>query len=310
METRREKTEYSGATCVAIGYFDGVHRGHSAVISAAVECAKRSGLQSVALTFDMTKKRASGKGSLDLMQFSERERYIAELGIDSLCVLDFSEICDLDGKQFANEILVNRLHASAVFCGDGFRFSKDKGCGVKELSDLCRERGIAVTAVDEVVDGGLVSTTRIKALVKDGAVAEAARLLGHPLSYSGRVIEGRKLGRRLGFPTANQRFPEGVAPLRFGVYRSRAYADGEIFEAVSNIGVRPTVDDTGSVFIETYLIGYMGDLYNSDITVELHSFLRKEKRFKDEDELRSAVLKDIETVRKESAAKGTAAEKY
>lgn len=309
MKTLREKIEFNTATSVAIGYFDGVHRGHAAVIGAAVEYAKERGLKSVALTFDMSKRRAEGKGELDLLQFFEKERLISELGVDYLAVLDFSEICDLDGEAFVASVLAKRLHATAVFCGEDFRFSKGKSCGESELRALCAKKGITVTTVDEVADGGAISTTRIKSLIKDGKIDEAARLLGHPLCYTGTVIEGRRLGRRLGFPTANLRYPESITPVRFGVYRTRAYADGRCYEAVSNIGVRPTVDDTKEIFIETYLIGYEGDLYGRIISVEPVRFMRDERRFADENELRAAVLKDIETVKSEALIGRNLAEK-
>lgn len=305
MQTVGENALFNEKTCVAIGCFDGVHRGHAAVISAAVDEAKRRAQKSVALTFDMSKKRAKGKGAHDLITFSEKERLIAALGADYLCVLDFSDICDLCGEEFVSEILSKRLSASAVFCGEGFRFSKNKSCGTAELKELCAAEGIDTATVAEVCDGGVISTTRIKALAEAGAVGAAARLLGHPLIYTGSVKKGRMLARRLGFPTANVRYPDGVIRVRFGVYRTRAYADGRTYEAISNIGVRPTVDNTREVFIETFLIEYEGDLYDKEVSVELIRFIRDEKRFSDETELRAAVLADIEEVKREIAAERT-----
>ncbi len=298
METRRNEIELVEDSFVAVGYFDGVHRGHAAVISAAVSGAKKAGAKSVVLSFDMSRFRADEKGEGDLVAFSEREELIEKTGANNLYILDFEKIMDMDGGWFVKEILSDRLHAKRVFCGEDFRFSKGRGCGAKELFELCRVFDIEVDVVSAISDGGVISTTRIKELVKNGSVAEAKKLLGHALCYGGEVERGKSLAYRLGFPTANVPFPKGVVPPRFGVYWTRTHVDNLTYDSITNIGIRPTFEDDRRIMIETYLLDYEGDLYGKPIKAELVEFLRDEKKFEGEGELKAEVERNIAEIRK------------
>ncbi|MEA5049874.1 MAG: riboflavin biosynthesis protein RibF [Oscillospiraceae bacterium] len=282
-------------TCVSVGYFDGVHLGHRAVIGTAVRCAKRHGRTSAVLTFDMRAARAGKKGAADLLPMDDRIRQIEDLGVGLLAVLDFASIRGMSGEQFVDEILVRQLSAKAVFCGHDFRFARGGSCGVDELRALCAPRGIRVRVVRDVSDiNGAVSTTRIKSLVQEGRMDAAAALLGRRYGFLLPVLRGKGLAHRLGFPTINQRFPEGIVLPRFGVYRTHIELDGRTYAGVTNVGVRPTVAHAdGGVFIETFIIGFDGDLYGRDVFVGFGDFMRDERKFDGEDALRRQVEADI-----------------
>ncbi len=296
-----ERTPAGGDTCVSVGYFDGMHLGHRAVVGEAVRCAKSHGRRSAVLTFNMAAARADKKGEADLLPLSDREEQFEALGADVLAVLDFAAIRSLSGEEFVGSILVGLLSAKAVFCGGDFRFARGGGCGVEELRALCAPRGIAVRVVNDVLDENRpVSTTRIKELIINGEMSAAAALLGRRYGLTLPVRHGKGLAHRLGFPTINQRFPGGLVRPRFGVYKTLVRAGGREYTGVTNVGVRPTVEHAdGGVFIETYLIGFEGDLYGEDVRVEFVRFVRDERKFDGEDALRRRVQADIAAVERE-----------
>ena len=286
-------------TVAALGYFDGVHIGHRSVIAAAVAAANRRGTQSAVLTFDMSTMRAGGKGGADLMLSSERRALIEELGVSKYVELKFEDIAGLSTDEFVGRILGSEcLSSLEVCCGEDFRFGVGRSGGVETLRELCYGMDIEVHTVGSVeYDGAPVSTSRIKKCVAEGDMEAATTMLGHPYGFELPVVTGRQLAGRLGFPTVNQRFPEGISLPRFGVYRSHIVFGERTYNGVTNVGVRPTVDSTGTVMIETHILDFKGDLYGKKLRTELVSFMRDEKHFAGDAELRARVTADIEKVR-------------
>ena len=282
-------------TAVAIGYFDSIHLGHARVLSVAAQAASE-GLLPTVLTFDMQAVRPQGKGQQDLFSLDQRKRYIAELGMEQFVQIPFGLVREMSPEDFVQQILTkNGLNAKLVVVGTDFRFGYQRAGSAEDLRLLCEKAGIRAVSVDAVMAGGEeVSTSRIKALIQEGQVEEAAQLLGRPYEVEGVVEDGNHLARILGFPTANIPFPSGCLVPKRGVYRSIAIIQGESYPAITNIGVRPTVTKDVRETTETHLIGFEGDLYGQTIRVSLLEFIRPEKKFDSQEELRKEVMANIQ----------------
>lgn len=283
----------SGPSAVALGFFDGLHIGHAAVIGQAVR-ARKEGLSPCVFTFTMHGGHPAQKnGSLLL---TERNKYalLEQWGIDTVLTPDFSEFHEMSPEAFVDEILVRRLQAKVVCCGEDFRFGKKAGAGVEELKDFCDARDIRVCVVPAVLyQGERVSSSRIRQLLEEGEVKTAAGMLGRAFGYDFTVVHGKKLGRTIDSPTINQRMPENFAKLRHGVYASVTIVKGTPYPSVTNIGLRPTVEDSHAVNSETYIHGFSGDLYGKRVEVRLLGFLRGEQKFPSVDALRAQIQRDI-----------------
>ena len=276
----------------AIGYFDGVHLGHEAVLSAAVGSAGKRGYKSAALTFDLTGFRPGGKGNADLMTREQCFERIAALGLDYTVVIPMDAVRSYTPDVFAGTILRDKLRVKELFCGDDFFFGRDRAGTAEVLRAEGEELGFTVSVVPSVTVGGSpVSTSRIKEMVSSGDIAGASMLLGRHYSYSGTVYEDKHLASQMGFPTANQHFPEIVRP-RPGVYISEALTNGIRYRSVTNLGTRPTTGG-GEYISETHILGFSGDLVGRDLTVELLAFRRPEIHFPDTEQLKAAVFEDI-----------------
>lgn len=291
-------TAISEETSVAVGYFDGLHLGHIQVICAAL---KDTSLKSVVFTFSadsVLPKR--GGDSENILPFFIKEDYIRKIGVDYLFAPAFESIKDLTPAEFVKTVILERLNAKKVFCGYDFRFGKNGAGDVETLKTLCGEYGIQVTVIPPYcMDGEPVSSTRIRALIKKGDIVNANRYLGYDLAYRLPVIHGQMLGRQLDAPTINQLFPKGTVIPAFGVYVSKTEVQGKFYPSITNIGVKPTVTDEKVPLMETYIIGFSGDLYGQDITVSLQRFLRSEMKFTSLDALKEQIKKDIEIATEE-----------
>lgn len=305
MEILREIQNNEQRTAVALGYFDGVHLGHQAVLRKACALAREYGAAPAALTFDMRAHRAQAKGKGDLDSYEHRAQRIEEMGIRMLVQLDFAAVSEMSPETFVRTVLGKEgINAAAVCCGADFRFGRGRAGDVTLLRSLGERYGFVVQVVPEVLfDGTPVSTSRIKECAARGEIEQAAALLGHPYSFSLTVCEDKKLARRLGFPTINQRFPQELLAPRFGVYQSRVELFGKSYDGISNIGVRPSVGNDREIMLETHIIDYSGDLYGRMVTVELVRFMRDEKKFDSVEALREQVVSDIETVRRRTGSK-------
>ena len=293
-------TRLENESVVALGCFDGVHIGHSEIISKAAQIAKESSLTSVVWSFQAPPKSffisdAQKKPSL-ITPLSEKRKLISALGIDTLISVEFNQnIAALSPREFFEGILVDKLRAKHILCGFNYRFGKGGEGNVKLLRSLCDEFGIALTAVDEItLDGMTVSSSAIRALLADGKVDTAQKMLGRPYSLRAKVKDGQHLGRKLGFPTVNQDFVTNKIIIKNGVYLTRVKFSGKIKYGVTNVGVRPTVQNK-SLISETHIFDFNGSLYGKFVTVEFLKFLRSEKKFNSLNELSAQVRNDIKT---------------
>lgn len=279
--------------CAALGYFDGVHIGHAAVIEAAKKRANELGTELAVFTFYFEGERLPSKGGLDIFAAAERLNRLSRLGVDTVYMLPFSEIRSLTGERFVKKLLCETMRAKAVFTGPDFTFGCGGDCDAAELARLCGLSGIEATVCGEVtMDGLKVSSTAIKDLLLAGEIEKANRMLGFDYGFSLPVVEGDKRGRELGYATANQVLPAGVIAPKSGVYASKILIDKEVYNAITNIGHRPTFYADAAGLIETHIFYFDGDLYGQYLTLSLSRFLREEKKFDSAAQLSKQIEED------------------
>lgn len=282
----------------ALGFFDGVHLGHQALLKACKALADAQGCKAAAVTFSSHPDTlVLGKTPGLINTIEDRERLLTAFGMDEVVVLSFDKKMQTMPWQEFLELLREDHNAAGLVCGHDFRFG-NRGAGNGEhLAAYCREHQMAYAIVPEQRLGEItVSSTHIRDLLEAGELEEAARFLGHPHILSGAVVSGRRLGRTLGIPTANLSLPEGTLALPYGVYACKALAEGNHYLAVTNIGSRPTVGGH-RVTVEPWLMDFSGDLYGKVLTLELHSFLRPEKTFGSLEELKAEIQKNARQTR-------------
>lgn len=278
----------------ALGFFDGVHVGHAALLTACRRLAQQSGCEAAAVTFAShpdTLVLGSTPGLINTVR--DRETLLREwFSMDRVVTLPFDETMKgLPWERFL-EMLMKDYGAAGFVCGSDFRFGS-RGAGTAEiLADFCRDRGMACAVVpQQTIDGIRVSSTHIRRLLEAGDLASALRFLGHPHILSGTVVHGRRLGSRLGVPTANLRLPPELVAPKFGVYACKCRLEDGIYPAVTNLGVRPTVEGH-HITVESWILDYQGDLYGKELTLEFYAFLRPERKFDSLEGLKEQILQD------------------
>ncbi len=287
---------------VAMGFFDGIHLGHAALLQKTRELAGELGLSPAVLTFDTHPDTlVFGKEVPLINSAEEREEIISRLfGIPETIFLRFNrKLMTMPWRDFIRSA-VEELAIGAVVVGHDFSFGY-RGEGKPQLlKEWCAENGIACEIVPAVyMDGRIISSTEIRSLLTEGRLEEANRMLGHPHQLLDTVHSGYHLGEKLGSPTINMLFPRGVVIPRHGVYATKVYIDSEEPKiAVTNIGVRPTVSDTGRVSVESHLLDFSGNLYGRKARVEFYYFQRPEQKFDDTASLAAQIQRDVEETRR------------
>ncbi len=279
---------------LALGSFDGLHIGHRAVVNAAVSLAKEINAEAAAFCFDVPPAfYAPGSDLKILGDRTERSALFSERGISSLFVAEFSELRGLDARDFITDILIRKCGAVGVVCGFNFAFGKNRAGTPQLLRDYFKERVITLDPI--FYDCRPVSSSRIRASLKDGDVTSAAAMLGRYYSITHEVSEGRRDGRKLGFPTLNQHpAPERAIPA-FGVYVTRTTLDdGRVFNSVTDIGLAPTLDSTGRIRLETHLLNTVLEETPAKIKVEFIERIRGEFKFDNVDALKAQISKDTQ----------------
>lgn len=274
---------------IALGFFDGVHLGHQALLKACLIMAKQEKMTPCAITFDSHPQSLFAEQVPPTVNtVADREALLREYGMEDIRVLPVTkEVMSTDWQDFLERLICDG--AAGFVCGSDFRFGAGGSGTAEKLASYCKEKGLLCAIVPEqTMDGIRISSTHIRRLLEQGAMAEAARFMGHPHRLSGSVISGRQLGRTLGIPTANILIPEGVVVPRHGVYACMAEADGQKFAAVTNIGSRPTVGGH-RITVEAWLLDFRGDLYGKNLTLDFYKFLRPEKKFDSLEELKAEI---------------------
>ena len=286
---------------IALGFFDGVHIGHGALLRKTTERAAKLGITPSVLSFDVhPDKLVFGKDVPLINSALGREEIIRRCyGIDDVIFIHFNQrMMHMPWQEFADTI-IDELGLAWIVVGHDFCFGYRGEGTAEKLKAYCEQKGIGCDIIRAVtLDGRIVSSTYIRTLIADGDMEQAARYLGHPHTLQDTVHSGYHLGTKLGAPTINMDFPEGVIVPRHGVYAARVFLeDGSSHIAVANIGVRPTVSDGTRVNVESHLLAFSGNLYGRQARVEFYKFLRDEKKFDDYEELSRQIHRDADAAR-------------
>ncbi|MCC6073748.1 bifunctional riboflavin kinase/FAD synthetase [Pseudomonas sp. GCM10022188] len=287
--------------CVAtIGNFDGVHRGHQAVLARLRERAAEAGLPSCVVIFEPQPREFFAPDSAPprLTSLREKLELLREAGVDRVLCLTFNRrLRELSAEQFIHQIMVEGLGVEHLEVGDDFRFGKGRTGDFALLVEAGAREGFTVESAATIeLDGERVSSTRVREVLAAGDFAEVERLLGRPYRISGRVLHGQKLGRQLGTPTANLQLNR-LRPALQGVYLVSVELDGRRWPGVANIGTRPSVKGDGRAHLEVHLLDFAGDLYGRRLVAQFHRKLRDEQRFASLEALKSAIDADIAAAR-------------
>ncbi len=292
---------------IALGFFDGVHLGHGALLRTARKLADETGALACAVTFDHHPRDLIRGEPTPLINTHQERTTIMQryYGIDQVLVLPFDRaMMEMPWREFATHILSQQMGAIHVVAGHDYHFGYKGEGNVDRLREICGEMGIGCTIIPPVqMDGITVSSTYIRGLISQGDMDRACEFLGHPHLITGTVVHGKQLGRTLGTPTANLVLPPNVLVPAFGVYATRVRVGGASYEAVTNVGVRPTVDDDHRVTVEPWILDFDGDLYGQYMEVELYTHLRGERKFDGLDALRGEILRNADQTRAFFAAR-------
>lgn len=271
---------------LSLGTFDGVHKGHLAVLQLPEDCRK------TAVTFSRPPKSVLSGGTGLIMTYEDKCRVLRAVGMDEILTLDFERVRDISAEEFL-KLLTERYRPSLISCGFNYRFGRGGEGNTELLKEFCLKNGIELKCSRPVkADGRTVSSTLLRDMLSNGELSQANRLLYEPFSFETEVIGGDRRGRLLGFPTANQKYPEELVALKFGVYKSVACVDGKCYSAITDIGLRPTFE-TDYIISETYIKNFSEDIYGKKLRITPTEFLRGEIKFSSAEELKKQIAADI-----------------
>jgi len=281
---------------VMIGNFDGVHRGHQAMVERTLAAARERGLGAAALTFEPHPREvfSAATAPARITPLREKLRLLTELGLDHIHVARFTRaFAALAPDAFVDQILVNTLRARWIMVGADFCFGARRAGTVALLSTLAAARGIELEVLDDVLeDNERISSSVVRGALDAGDLERARRLLGRPFQISGRVVHGQKLGRTLGFPTANIHLKFNRPPV-FGIFAVRVHGiEAAPLDAVASLGFRPTVTQERRASLEVFIFDFKGDLYDRRLDIEFVAKLRDEETYQGLDALKAAIARD------------------
>ena len=289
-------------TVIALGFFDGVHRGHGALLQRTAERARELGAEPVVFTFDRPPKEVVTGRPVGLINTPDDRRDLMQrlYGIRQVIIAPFDRVMmTMPWQDFIDDLLIGTYGAVHLVAGHDYHFGHRNQGDPDKLLSRCRERGIGCDIIPQVTrDGITVSSTYIRRLVSLGQVERAMEYLGHPHILTQTVRHGRRIGHTIGIPTVNLTPPDHVLLPERGVYVTRVFLpDGTSVPGVTNIGTRPTVSDGDAVSVETFLLDFDGDLYDKTIRVEFCRRLRPERRFASPQELKAEIQHNIQQTR-------------
>ena len=292
MKIFRDKfnSKYTNGSILVIGNFDGLHKGHVSILEESKKLAKKNKLKCGLLTFDPNPKEFFLKDkNFKIISNLEKEKILKKMNIDYLIILKFNKkLREQSADQFINKILKEKIKPSKIIVGKEFRFGKNR-IGTPQLLQSFFETKIAH---QKKKSNKKISSTQIRKFIQSGKIKKANNLLGRNWSVNGNVVSGNKIGRELGFRTANIVIKNSIQPLK-GVYATRLHLNTKSYPGISNYGVAPTISKKQNAVLETHLFKPIKDLYKKNIKVEFFGFLRKEKKFKTKKNLTDQIKKDI-----------------
>lgn len=291
---------------LTIGNYDGVHIGHRLIIARVVEKARAVSGTPMLMTFSPHPHSVLEPDSYIrlITPLHLKEKLIAESGIEAMFVIPFNDhLRSISPEDFIEDILLRRLGVAGIIVGYDFRFGKGGSGDVKMLQNFAQKKGFYFDVVEAVtIDGEKIGSNRIRRLIMDGDVRNAARLLDRPHMIEGMVVHGVNRGKSIGFPTINFETVFELIPQN-GVYITEVGFDGQRWPSVTNIGFNPTFDGK-KLLVETHILNYSGDLYDREVVIYFHERIREERRFKDIAELKTRIFEDVAFARKYFESKG------
>ena len=282
---------------LALGYFDGVHIGHQAVIKNAVNFAKQNGGKSAVITFkDHPCCFFHGVCPKYILTREYREKFIADLGVDYLYELDFEKLAGLSAEEYLENILIKHFSPKSISTGFNHNFGHNKTGDVKFLERESVKYNYKYFALPpQKYDGEVISSTKIRKLLSDGQIDTANKMLGRNFIIEGTVIKGRQIGRTIGFRTANILYPIELIDIPFGVYSVLVNYASQTYQGIANFGVRPTVNGQGAL-LEVHIIDFEKDIYGEVLEVKFIKMLRTERKFDSLDSLKQQISRDIKSI--------------
>lgn len=295
MEIYKQLVSIKGS-CVGLGFFDGVHIGHKALITELVNSAKSNGLKSVILTFKENPAKMFYESVKYISTTTEREQLFSELGVDAVVELDFDEkLMSMSADSYLSEIVYKYFEPKYIYSGFNHTFGKDKSGTPKFLYDnQALYKYVYVEIPPVIYNDEIVSSSLIKKYISSGDFDVANKMLGYDFKVEGTVIEGNKIGRTIGYPTANIIYPEFKQEIPYGVYSSSTIVDGKRYKSILNYGRKPTINsDNVKAVAEVYILGFNKDIYGKNIEIYINKNIRSEVRFESVEELKQQIQKDI-----------------
>ncbi len=283
---------------LALGYFDGVHRGHRKVIKKAVDYAKIQGKKSAVITFkDHPCCFFYNVCPKYILTRDERRNKIEELGIDFLYELSFDDIYKLNAREYLEDILIKNFSPIAISTGFNHHFGCKKSGDTEFLQQMSAVHNyIYFMSEPEKIKGEIISSTAIRNLLSEGNIEEANKMLGYNFVIEGNVEYGEQLGRQIGFRTANLLYPPELIELPFGVYATNTIINGKSYKGITNFGIRPTVSTANHCTVETHILDFDKNIYGQKIRVEFLKMIRHEKKFSSIEELKNQIKDDINSI--------------
>ena len=287
----------SSGSVVTIGNYDGVHRGHQQLLNCAVELAERKSLPIICMIFDPHPAEVLGKfAKVELLStLPEREAMLLSHGVQQVVCIEFSSaFANLTDEEFCQQCFLSFLNMKHLVVGKGFKLGRDRQGDETRLATIGKQYGFSGHYIEPFeFEGKIISSTRIRKLIKDGRIDKANELLGYAYQLSGKVVQGNGLGKKIGFPTANVSWSEEKILPANGVYASKTLVGGRVYLGVTNIGSRPTLTSQGSVTVETHLLDFDRDIYDHEMAVQFFKMLRIEKKFAQIADLKAAIENDV-----------------
>ncbi|WP_317316853.1 bifunctional riboflavin kinase/FAD synthetase [Peptostreptococcus russellii] len=286
-------------TCVTIGNFDGVHKGHQTLINKTIKYSRENNLKSVVFTFSNHPVNYFKPGHVkNIISYKEKYEVIERMGVDIYISIPFDEsMTQISAEDYVSKILVEKLHVKKMVIGHDFTFARQREGNPEVLKELAKKNNFDVEVVDPVImEGRRISSTDIRRAITEGDVVEAEELLGRYFAVEGEVIKGRQIGRKLGFPTANIQYDNNMVIPQIGIYATFAVIDGEVYCGATSIGTNPTVNGK-DLSIETYILDFDENIYGKDMRVEFIEKMRDEIKFDGVEGLKLQLEKDTKYVK-------------
>ncbi len=278
-------------TAIALGTFDGIHKGHTAVLNAALAAEN-----SVAIAFKYPPKAYINKSACSIMGASEKQAALYSMGFSRVHFLDFEQIRELPAESFL-EYIKREFSPDFISCGFNYHFGFGGKGDTKLLKCFCDKNKINLKICEPITQNGeVVSSSLIRDMLLKGKTEQANALCYMPFGFSAEIVNGDKRGRTIGYPTVNQLYPKDLLPIKFGVYETKITVGGKGYRGITNIGIRPTYK-TEYISAETYILDFCGDIYGEIADIRFLKFIRPEQKFSSLEELKGAIEKDINSIK-------------